>query len=195
MRVIQALALALVEIEGKFTFRDSRWPICIPEMSAPRESHSRIGYTMLGFGRDLNRRNRGSVLTELDLFVQPTAACSTLYRRILDDEFDDFYTQTKITLPNNFDEASLICAHKPGRSSGSCPGDSGGIFMRNEWMENLDDYRAFQYAVVHGAAQRCNGQRYPQIFVRLDTDETISWINSIAFSEGMSFSFQSLKVF
>ena len=164
-------------------------------MSAPRESHSRIGYTMLGFGRDISRKNRGSVLTELDLFVQPTAACSTLYRRILDDEFNNFYTQTKITLPNNFDEASLICGHKPGRSSGSCPGDSGGIFMRNEWMENLDDYRAFQYAVVHGAAQRCNGERYPQIFVRLDTDETISWINSIAFSKGTSFSFLSLKVF
>ena len=178
-----AYDLALVEIKGQFSFRDTRWPICLPQMSAPRDSHSRIGYLLLGFGRDTSTVNQGSVLTELDLTVQPTAACSTLYKRILDDEYDDLYTQTRMTLPKNFEQDSLICAQKPGRTSGSCPGDSGGIFMKNEWVNSLEDYRAFQIAVVHGAAQICNGQRYPQILVRLDKEEVLTWINSTAFTK------------
>ena len=136
-----AYDLALVKIEGQFSFRDSRWPICLPKMSAPRDSHSRIGYILLGFGRDTSAGNQGSILTELDLTVQPVAACSTLYAKILDDEFDDLYTQTRMSLPKNFVEDSLICAQKPGRNSGSCPGDSGGIFMKNEWLNSLKDYR------------------------------------------------------
>ena len=178
-----AYDLALVKIEGQFSFRDSRWPICLPEMSAPRDSHSRIGFLLLGFGRDTSAENQGSVLTELDLTVQPVAACSTLYGKILDDEFDDLYTQTRMTLPKNFEEDSLICAQKPGRNSGSCPGDSGGVFMKNEWVNSVEDYRAFQIAVVHGAAQRCNG-RYPQILVRLDKEDILTWINRIVFTRG-----------
>ena len=179
-----AYDLALVKIEGQFSFRDSRWPICLPEISAPRDSHSRISYLLLGFGRDTSAENQGSVLTELDLTVQPTAACSTLYRRILDDEYDDLYTQTKMALPKNFGEDSLICAQKPGRYFGSCPGDSGGIFMKNEWVNSLEDYRAFQIAVVHGSAQKCNGKRYPQILVRLDKEDVLTWINRVAFTKG-----------
>ena len=55
--------------------------------------------------------------------------------------------------------------------------------MRNEWRPDLKDYRNIQTAVVHGAAQRCNGGRYPPIFVRIDTDEALKWINSIVFSK------------
>jgi hypothetical protein len=41
---------------------------------------------------------------------------------------------------------------------------------------------------VHGAAQICNGQRYPQILVRLDKEEVLTWINRIAFTkEGIYF--------
>ena len=138
---------------------------------------------MLGFGRDINKVNKGSVLTELDLDVQPTRACSTIYGRILNDEFNEFHFIMKNTLPKNFTEDSLLCASKPGRTSGSCPGDSGGILMRNEWVTDLNDYRNIQTAVVHGAAQKCNGGRYPAIFVRIDTDEALSWINEIAFSK------------
>ena len=54
--------------------------------------------------------------------------------------------------------------------------------MRNEYLLDLDAKRYIQTAVVHGAAQKCNGGRYPQILVRIDTDEALSWINSIAFS-------------
>jgi len=138
---------------------------------------------MLGFGRDINKVNKGSVLTELDLDVQPTSACSTAYGRILSDDKHEFHNIMKNTLPKNFTEDSLLCASKPGRTSGSCPGDSGGILMRNEWVTDLNDYRNIQTAVVHGAAQKCNGGRYPAIFVRIDTDEALSWINEIAFSK------------
>ena len=179
-----AYDLALVKIKGQFRFRDSRWPICLPEMSAPRDSHSGIGYVLLGFGRDTSTVNQGNVLTQLDLTVQPTAACSTLYGKILDDQDNNLFTQTRMALPKNFEEDSLICAQKPRRNSGSCPGDSGGIFMRNEWVNTLQDYRALQIAVVHGAGQKCNGRRYPQILVRLDKEDVLTWINNIAFTKG-----------
>ena len=54
--------------------------------------------------------------------------------------------------------------------------------MNNKWIPDIEDFRSIQTAVVHGAAQKCNGGRYPPIFVRIDTDEALSWINSIAFS-------------
>ena len=173
--------LALVKIKGQFTFRDSRWPICIPNKTESRQFHFSKGYTMLGFGRDINKMNKGSHLTELDLFVLPTGACSAKYSNILNDEFSDLHTQVKNTLPKNFNEDSLLCAAKPGRTSGSCPGDSGGIFMNNKWIPDLEDFRSIQTAVVHGAAQKCNGGRYPPIFVRIDTYEALTWIRSIAF--------------
>ena len=176
--------LALVKIKGQFTFRDSRWPICLPEATRSRAYHSGRGYTLVGFGRDINKENQGSVLTDLDLIVQPTSACSSKYSGILNDELNDFHYLIKETLPQNFNEDSLICGAKPGKTSGSCPGDSGGIFMNNMWMPNLEDYRAIQTAVVHGAPQRCNGGRYPSIFVRIDNDEALSWIKDIAFSNG-----------
>jgi hypothetical protein len=94
--------LALVKIKGQFTFRDSRWPICIPNKTESREFHFSKGYTMLGFGRDINKVNKGSVLTELALFVQPTGACSSKYSNILNDEFNDLHIQVKNTLPKNF---------------------------------------------------------------------------------------------
>ena len=179
--------LALVKIEGQFTFRDSRWPICVPEATRPRAYHSGRGYTLVGYGRDINKENRGSILTDLDLVVQPTSACMAKYSGILNDELNDFHYLIKETLPQNFNEDSLICGAKPGKTSGSCPGDSGGIFMNNMWKPDLGDYRAIQTAVVHGAPQRCNGGRYPSIFVRIDNDEALTWIKDIAFSNGTYF--------
>ena len=138
---------------------------------------------------DINKENQGSVLTDLGLVVQPTSACSAKYSGILNDELNDFHYLIKETLPQNFNEDSLICGAKPGKTSGSCPGDSGGIFMNNMWKPDLGDYRAIQTAVVHGAPQRCNGGRYPSIFVRIDNDEALSWIKDIAFSNGTYLNF------
>ena len=174
--------LALVKIKGEFRFRDARWPICIPEKARSQEFHFDRVYSFVGFGRDINRRNSGSVLTTLDLDVEHKDDCSSKYAEILDDESHDQYLLVKNTLPKNFDEDSLICASKFGRSSGSCPGDSGGVFMRYERMADLKDRRAIQTAVVHGAAKICNSERYPAILVRIDSSEVLNWINSIAFS-------------
>ena len=55
--------------------------------------------------------------------------------------------------------------------------------MNNKWIPDLEDFRFIQTAVVHGAAQKCNGGRYPAIFVRIDTSEALSWINSIVFRQ------------
>ena len=172
---------ALVKIKGRFTFRNSRWPICIPDKARSREFHFGRGYSLVGFGRDINREDRGSVLTTLDLDVQLTKECLKKYAEILNEESDDFDLLVKNSLPQSFNEDSLICASKGERSSGSCPGDSGGIFMRNEYLLDLDEKRNVQTAIVHGAAQECNGGRYPPILVRIDTDEALSWINRIAF--------------
>ena len=177
--------LALVKIKGEFRFRDARWPICIPEKTRSREFHFDRVYSFVGFGRDINKVNSGSVLTTLDLDVEHKEDCSSKYAEILNNRNHDQYLLVKNTLPKNFDEDSLICASKIGRSSGSCPGDSGGVFMRYERMADLKDRRAIQTAVVHGAVERCDGGRYPTIFVRIDNGEALSWIKSIAFSKDL----------
>ena len=173
--------LALVKIKEQFTFRNTRWPICIPEKTKPREDNFGIGHTLLGYGRDIDKDNEDGVLTQLDLDVRPTSYCSSEYDDILSDDNHDFHTNIKNALPENFNDDSLICASKKGRDSGSCKGDSGGILMRDKWLPDLKETRAIQTAVVHGAAQNCNGERYPPIFVRID-GEARSWINSIAFT-------------
>ena len=55
--------------------------------------------------------------------------------------------------------------------------------MSYQWKPDIKDDRAIQTAVVHGAAQRCNGGRYPPIFVRIDNKEALEWINSIVFND------------
>ena len=174
--------LALVKIKGQFKFRDTRWPICIPEKTRSREFHFDRDYSLVGFGRDKNKVNSGSVLTTLDLEVEHTDDCSSKYADILDDEGHARHLLVKNTLPKNFNDDSLICASKFERSSGPCPGDSGGLFMRYERMPSLKDRRAVQTAVIHGAAQECNSEHFPAILVRIDSSEALSWINSIAFS-------------
>ena len=173
--------LALVKIKGEFRFRDARWPICIPEKARSQEFHFDRGYSFVGFGRDINKVNSGSVLTTLDLDVEHKEDCSSKYAEILDDERHDQYLLVKNTLPKNLNEDSLICASKFGRSAGSCPGDSGGVFMRYERMSDFKERRAIQTAVVHGAAKICNSERYPAILVRIDSSEVLNWINRIAF--------------
>ena len=137
---------------------------------------------MVGFGRDINKENQGSVLTDLSLLVRPTSACLSKYSKILNDDQNDLHYLIKNSLPNNFNEDSLICASQPGKTSGSCPGDSGGIFMSNQWKPEIKDDRAIQTAVVHGAAQRCNGGQYPPIFVRIDNILALEWINNVVFN-------------
>ena len=82
---------------------------------APRSSHNQKGYTLLGFGRDFKQR-RGEVLTSLQLNVQPVGACTKQYNKILEDPTDDLYELVLNTLPDGFEEDSLICAQIPGKN-------------------------------------------------------------------------------
>ena len=81
---------------------------------APRASHNQKGYTLLGFGRDFKQNGRGEVLTSLQLNVQPVGACTKQYNKILEDPTDDLYELVINTLPDGFEEDSLICAQIPG---------------------------------------------------------------------------------
>ena len=82
---------------------------------APRASHNQKGYTLLGFGRDFKQNGRGEVLTSLQLNVQPVGACTKQYNKILEDPTDDLYELVINTLPDGFEEDSLICAQIPGK--------------------------------------------------------------------------------
>ena len=82
---------------------------------APRASHNQKGYTLLGFGRDF-KQNRGEVLTSLQLNVQPVGSCTKQYNKILEDPTDDLYELVINTLPDGFEEDSLICAQIPGNN-------------------------------------------------------------------------------
>ena len=154
--------------------------------AAARNSHNQKGYTLLGYGQDFSQNGRGEILTSLQLNVQPVAACSKQYNKILNDPTDDLHELVSNALPEGFEEDSLICAQIPGKSEGSCPGDSGGILMSNDWIPELEDFRAVQKAVVQGSAKACDGGRYPTIFNRLDDNETLSWIHEIVFPKSKS---------
>ena len=171
--------LALVEIKGKFRFKQSIWPICIPEKVRPREYHYEKGYTLVGFGKDTSNPDTCGdfeCLKQVQLNAQRTEYCSAIYGQILSSPFDPFYELIRNTLPKNFDEEdSLICAGIPGQNAGTCPGDSGGILMKSKF-DLKSGLIATQQAVVHGSGANCDGMRFPSIFVRLDNSEVLPWI-------------------
>ena len=80
---------------------------------------------LLGYGKDTQNDGKKDVLTDEFLIVQMSEACSQKYNRILLFPDDKYYDAVKGSLPSNFAEDCLICAHVPGKSSGSCRGDSG----------------------------------------------------------------------
>ena len=175
--------LALVTIYGRFRFRESIWPICIPEEVRPREYHSGKGYRLVGYGKNIDNPelcNDFECLKEDRLDVKPTDYCSAVYDL---PPFDPFHDLIKKTLPKSFDEEdSLICAGSlPDQKSGSCPGDSGGILLSKSFDKNKG-FITTQQAVVHGSLQSCDATRYPNIFVRLDNSEVRPWIFENVFS-------------
>ena len=175
--------MALIQIKGEFNFRESIWPICIPEKIAEREEHFDLGYILLGYGKNTNEMDKGEVLSSETLIVQPSQACSATYDEILKFPNHKKHAIVKQTLPQNFNDDSLLCANVPGTISGSCRGDSGGILMKVDWIDDLPvpDYRAVQKAVLHGAPFNCDGERFPPIFTRIDKHEALSWIKENAF--------------
>ena len=103
--------LALVEIQGSFTFKKSIWPICIPDEERPREHHFSKGYQIVGFGTDISDSEQCSECLKSDqLNVKTTLECSTTYGHILKAPYHDDHVIVKTALPNNFDDDPLICA-------------------------------------------------------------------------------------
>jgi hypothetical protein len=171
--------LALVKIEGRFKFKQTIWPICIPEKVHPREYHYEKGYTLVGFGKDTSGPDTCGdfeCLKQDQLNVQTTEYCSAIYGQILSTPFDRYYELMQNTLPKNFDEEDcLMCAQIPGQNPGTCKGDSGGILMKSKFYLKRGMI-ATQQAVVHGSRASCDGMRFPSIFVRLDNSEVLPWI-------------------
>ena len=66
--------------------------------------------------------------------------------------------------------------------------------MSNDWISEIDDFRAVQKAVVRGSAKACDGENYPTIFNRLDNSETLSWINEIVFGKSKFYSYKVLHL-
>ena len=96
----------------------------------------------MGYGKDISVAGSDEVLTSLQLTVQPIAFCNASYGTIIANTLDPFNEQIKKTLPNNFNEDSIICASVPGNKAGTCKGDSGGILMKNEFMGSpINDFR------------------------------------------------------
>ena len=103
--------LALVEIQGSFTFKKSIWPICVPDEERPREHHFRNGYQLVGFGTDISDSGQCIECLKSDqLNVKSTVYCSTIYGQILKATFHRDHEIVKTALPNNFDDDALICA-------------------------------------------------------------------------------------
>ena len=82
-----------------------------------------------------------------------------------------FHILARKALPNSFDEDSLICV----QGDPTCKGDSGGMLVKKVFSEEFGRQQAVQQAVLHGGVGSCD-YRYPVIFVRLDTEQVLSWI-------------------
>ena len=76
----------------------------------------------------------------------------------------------------------MIFAKVTGQSSGTCPGDSGGILWTPVFTVD-DGEIAVQQAVVRGSIRDCDGTRFPSIFNRLDDKKVLPWIKSNVFGK------------
>ena len=170
--------LALVEIEGTFTFRETIMPICIPGKAFPREDHFDKGYALLSYDDEddwdlecYSHRSNCHLISK-PLTVQPTKFCNALSAPILDTPHDLYHELLKNALPNNFDEDSLICV----QGDSTCSIDNGGMLVKKVFSEEFGRRQAVQQAVSHGKVGSCGNPRYPDVFVRLDTEQVLSWI-------------------
>ena len=103
--------LALVEIQGSFTFKKYIWPICVPDEVRPREYHFGKFNHLVGFGTDISHSEQCSECLKSDqLNVKTTVYCNTTYGDILKAPYHNDHVIVKTALPNNFDDDPLICA-------------------------------------------------------------------------------------
>ena len=174
--------LALVKIQGSFTFKRSIWPICIPDVVHPREHHDGKFNHLVGFGTDISDSKCIECLKSDLLNVKTTTFCSAKYGQVINASFDPDHDAVVSALPNNFEDDPLICAKVTTRTSGTCKGDSGGILWA--LVFNLDEGEiVVQQAVVRGSIRNCDGTRFPSIFNRLDNSEVLPWIKAKVFGK------------
>lgn len=180
--------IAIVELRGRFSFKENVWPICIPEKAeSNKDAYKNTEMTLLGYGP----AKKGEILTLEQLTVQGSDACNARYTV---KPFDLFSGNIETALPNLFNDDSIMCAQKPGQQAGTCAGDSGGPLIveppiaddSDSGSDSDDDYyeyvsssrsdaisaggseRYVQKGLVHGSIKNCDGTRFPSIFIRLD---------------------------
>lgn len=168
--------VALVKILGRFRFRTSVWPICLPKApSNDIDEWWNKGLTLAAYGENTkNDVENDAILTEEIFIGEKSTLCSGLYDS---QSFDVRYEQIKLRLPRLFNDNTVFCGRVPGSDAGVCPGDNGGTVLQTLFVEEIGDSRSFLQAIVHGSISPCDGSRFPSIFVRLDNPEILSWLN------------------
>jgi len=174
--------VAVVTIKGKFRFRETIWPICLPDKAElDQNAYEDIGMVLAAYGPYAEEKGGlGEVLTSESFTGQNDKFCSAIYSL---QSFEAEYEQVENDLPRKFNDDSIFCAKVPGSSSGTCPGDSGGPLFTIKFVPELLDRRAIQRAVVRGSIKPCDGERFPSIFVRLDNYEVLKWIMETVFPD------------
>ena len=125
---------------------------------------------VLGYG---SQNDEELMLTSIDLNIKSILHCndqytvgrSTKYFRVIEN-----------ALPNKFNGGSVFCASNVGTEAGTCKGDSGGPTLFN------DGIKYHQLGVGHGSIGRCDGSRFPGIFVRIDNPEVLEWLSKVTSS-------------
>jgi len=167
--------VAIVRVRGRFRFRNSVWPICIPEVASDElDEWLGKGLTLAAYGENTkNDVENDAILTAATFIGEKSTLCSGIYDI---STFENEYEQIHTSLPRLFKDNTIFCARVPGTDAGTCPGDSGGTLLTTQFIESIGDSRSVIAAVVHGSIKPCDGTRFPSIFVRLDNFEILSWI-------------------
>ena len=159
-----------------FRFRNTIWPICLPEEASNKtnEWHQKR-LTLAAYGENTrNDAENDDFLTEETFRVEENILCNGIYDI---RTFDTFYEQIQTALPRLFRDNTIFCARVSGTVAGTCPGDSGGTLLTKKGS------KSYVIATVHGSIEACDGSRFPSIFVRLDAPEILYWLAYNIFPE------------
>ena len=74
----------------------------------------------------------------------------------------------------------LLPGNRRASSEGTCPGDSGGPLLIDEYMDG--EFTTVQNGVLHGSLRKCSNQKYPAIFSRLSHPDIHNWLFSNLFA-------------
>lgn len=172
--------VAVVKIRGRFRFKQSIWPICLPGIASNEiDEWKGSGLTLAAYGENTkNDVEDDEVLTAETFFGQTYKLCNEAYDvGTLEAEHEQIQT----SLPRLFNDNTIFCASVPSTAAGTCPGDSGGTLLKTEFIDSIGDIRSILVGVVHGSIKVCDGSRFPSIFSRMDNYDILSWVVEEAF--------------